>query len=134
MIGWVGDSLPDLGPHLYADADFAGDTETKRSTSGVHLCIRGPHSSFPLTGVSKRQGCVSHSTPEAEIVAADFALRTEGIPSLDLWGTLLRRKVSITLHDDNQAMLRVCETGRNPTETFGPYPRRQYFVATRAVP
>ena len=27
----------------------------------------------PLAGLSKRQGCLSRSTPEAEIVAADFA-------------------------------------------------------------
>ena len=104
-----------VGLHLFADADFAGDSDTKRSTSGVHLCIRGAFTCFPLNGVSKRQGCVSHSTPEAEIVAADFALRTEGIPALGLWTVLLRRPARITLHDDNQAMLRVCETGRNPT-------------------
>ena len=37
-----------------------------------------PHSVFLCPGGSKRQGCVSHSTPEAEIVAADVTLRTMG--------------------------------------------------------
>ena len=35
MIGWVGDSLEHLSPHLYADADFAGCAQTQRSTSGL---------------------------------------------------------------------------------------------------
>ena len=36
---------------------------------------------FPLNAISKKQSCVSHSTPEAEIVAADLAIRTEGLPA-----------------------------------------------------
>eukprot|EP00969_Alexandrium_andersonii_P281405 12440592-Alexandrium_andersonii.AAC.1 len=52
-----------------------------RSASGVHLCLRGPRTSFPLAGLSKRQGCSSHSAPEAELVAMDFATRQEGLPS-----------------------------------------------------
>jgi hypothetical protein len=54
---------------LYADADFAGCQETARSTSGVFLCVRGPDTFVPLSGASRRQRCVSHSTPEAKIVA-----------------------------------------------------------------
>ena len=73
MAGWVGDALPDIALRLHADADFAGCTETQRSTSGLHLQMQGPHTSYPLTGISKRQSCVSHSTPEAEMVAAPFS-------------------------------------------------------------
>jgi hypothetical protein len=65
MIGWVGDPFDQVRPHLFADADFAGCTRTQRSTSGVHLALRGPRTCFPLSGQSKRQSCVSHSTPEA---------------------------------------------------------------------
>ena len=115
QVGWVGDSLEDLSLHLFADADFAGCTSSSRSTSGVHLCIRGPATCYPLNGISKRQGCVSHSTPEAEIVAGDFALRSSGLPALDLWTVICMCKVVLTFHEDNQAMIRVCETGRNPT-------------------
>ena len=63
----------------YADADFAGDHKTARSTTGVHMCLKGPHTYFPMNGISKKQDAVSHSTPEAEIVAAAFAIRREGI-------------------------------------------------------
>jgi len=115
MTGWVGDGKGDLGPHLFADADFAGDPETMRSTSGVFLTITGPNSSFPLAAVSKRQSAVSHSTPEAEIVAADLALRTEGIPAIELWSKLLGKDLKIVFHEDNQAMIAVCKSGKNPT-------------------
>jgi hypothetical protein len=50
QIGWVGDPLSELTPHLYADADFAGCADTQRSTSGVHLSIEGPNSNFPING------------------------------------------------------------------------------------
>jgi hypothetical protein len=70
---------------------------------------------FPLAALSKRQGCVSHSTPEAEIVAADTALRTEGVPALDLWETITGKKIPLKFYEDNQAAIRVLETGRNPT-------------------
>ena len=39
MVGWVGDALKDVDLHLYADADFAGCTDTHRSTSGCHLQV-----------------------------------------------------------------------------------------------
>ena len=102
-----------MQPHLFADADLAGDPETQRSTSGLHLALRGPATCFPLTGASKRQTCVS--TPEAEIVASDFALRTSGLPALQLWNIILQRLAGFVFHEDNQAMIRVCQTGRNPT-------------------
>ena len=115
MVGWIGDTPDKIHPHIYADADFAGCTKTARSTSGVYLCLEGPDTRFPLQGQSKRQTCVSHSTPEAEIVAADFALRTIGIPALSLWETILQRQVTLTFHEDNAAMIQVMTTGHNPT-------------------
>ena len=53
-------------------------------------------------GGSKRQGCVSHSTPEAEIIAADYALRTHAIPVISLWKTLVGQGPKIIFHDENQ--------------------------------
>ena len=115
MVGWMGDPIDKVGLHLYADADFAGDLATSRSTSGVFLCVRGEDSFMGLAGISKRQTCVSHSTPESEIVAADAALRLVGLPALQLWDRLLPQPAHILFHEDNQAMIRICETGRNPT-------------------
>ena len=118
MVGWIRDTPDSLQPHLYADADFAGCTSTLRSTSGYHFAVRGPGSCFPVAGVSKRQGCVSHSTPEAEIVAGDTALRLCGLPFLTLWAALLPNKVELITHEDNQAMINVVRTGRNPTMRY----------------
>ena len=107
MVGWVGDSVAELSLHLHADGDFAGCPQTKRSTSGMHLALEGPHTRFPLQGQSKKQGCVSHSTPESEIVAADAVLRLEGFPATDLWSIIMQREPDLYFHEDSQAMIRV---------------------------
>ena len=111
MTGWVGDPPSKLTPHCFADADFAGCAKTSRSTSGVHLCLLGPNTVFPLAGQSKKQGCVSHSTPEAEIVAADHAMRTSGLPSVELWERLLCRKVTLEFHEDNETCIGAMRCG-----------------------
>ena len=105
MTGWVGDAPAQLVQHCFGDADFAGCAKTSRSTSGVHICLLGPNTVFLLVGQSKKQGCVSHSTPEAEIVAADHAMRTAGVPSLDLWERLLGRSVTLEFHEDNETCI-----------------------------
>ena len=71
MVSDVGDSPDKLFLPLYSDADFASDLKTSRSTSGTFLKIAGPNTSAPLAAQSKKQTAASHSTPEAEIVAAD---------------------------------------------------------------
>ena len=115
MIGWVGDKIEDLSLGLFAAADFAGCAQSLRSTSGSHLQVQGKFTRFPLAGGSKRQGCVSHSTPEAEIVAADTALRTLGIPALICGKVLAKVFPQLLFHDDNQGMIGVVRSGRNPT-------------------
>ena len=115
MIGWVGDSLGDSSIGLFADADYAGCGESLKSTSGAHMHIQGPHTRFPLVGLSKRQGCLSHSTPEAEIVAADFAMARLGLPAIILWQQLGGTDPNFVFYDDNQTMIGVIRTGKNPT-------------------
>ena len=115
MIGWVGDELKDLSIGLFADADYAGCGESLRSTTGVHMHIQGGHTRFPLAGMSKRQGCISHSTPEAEIVAADHALSRVGLPAITLWCCLGGKEPNFVFYDDNQTMIGVVRTGKNPT-------------------
>ena len=48
----------------------------------------------------------------AEIISAELALRTEGIPALDLWEVLLGREVELTLLEDNQATIKIIENGK----------------------
>ena len=115
LIGWVGNNIKSLSVGIYADADYAGCGQSLRSTSGSHMMAFGSHTRFPLAGGSKRQGCVSHSTPEAEIVAADYALRTHAIPVISLWKTLVGSDPKIIFHDDNQGMIAIIRSGQNPT-------------------
>ena len=121
LYGWVGDLVPDLSLHLFVDADLAGDSASSRSTSGVFFAIFGPRTRWPITGQSKKQTSVSHSTPEAEIVAYDFGLRTIGLPATLLWSTLLGHygnQVMLHVREDNEAMIKVLTSGRNPTMRY----------------
>jgi len=88
MVAYVGDKLTECQLWLFSDADFAGDTETRRSTSGVFLALVGPATFVPLSAASRKQTCVSHSTTEAEIVAADLAVRSEALPAMTLWDAI----------------------------------------------
>ena len=102
-IGFIGDSPDELELGLFSDAGFAGVRADMRSSSGVFLALYGTHRFFPLSGQSKKQTAVSHSTVEAEIVAADHAIRTPGLPALQLWERLFSRPVVLEVYQDNQA-------------------------------
>ena len=114
MIGFVGDDPSGIIVRLSADADFAGCHETRKSSSGVFKCLIGQRTFFPITGRYCKQTAVSHSTPEAELIAADFAVRVEGIPCLDLWDTLLGKKNSLRFEEDNDATFKIIKKGRSP--------------------
>jgi hypothetical protein len=135
MYGWIGDARADLKVTLFADADFAGDTETTRSTSGVFLALTGPNSFFPISALSKRQSCVSHSTPEAELVAADLAIRTEGIPALgSLVSTVEPREAQNRLPGRQSDVHSSAKNGEKPNNaTSRTDPQGQCGMASRAV-
>ena len=52
------------------------------------------------------------------MVSMDHALRHCGLPCLQLWHALLPHKPGLIVHEDNQAMIRVVETGKNPTMRY----------------
>ena len=52
------------------------------------------------------------------MVALDFSMRTVGLPYLTLWHTLMPHHPPLVVHEDNQAMIRVMQTGRNPTMRY----------------
>ena len=85
MQGFIGDEFELLSIELYSDADLASCKATAKSTSGFLIATGGPHSFFAINWISNKQTCQSHSTAESEIIAADVALRVEGIPALQLW-------------------------------------------------
>ena len=118
LVGYVSKGDKQSGLHLYTDADLGGCPDTQRSTTGVFLCVRGDHTMFPLVAISKRQSCASVSTPEAELVAGSHGLVRELIPALDMCDKMLPAGYDAIFHEDNQAMIRVIETGRNPTMRY----------------
>ena len=93
---------------------MSGGKETLRSTSETFLALVGPRSFMPLAAKTKKQSCVSHSTPEAEIVSMNMAIRTLGIPALHVWDTLLGRKAGLDAMEDNDATILNVKTGKNP--------------------
>ena len=120
QLAWIGDDPYKnpgvIEPHMYADADLGGCFISNRSTSGRHFSLEGPNSLFPISAFSKRQGNVSTSTPEAEMVAAFTAVKDAMLPLGYLLGTILpgRKRLGI-FHEDNAAMRCICRSGRNPT-------------------
>ena len=72
---WTDGNLSSIDLHLYADADFAGCQRPNKSTTGAFMSVEGPYTKFPVAAMAKGHKCVSHSTPEAEMVAGATALR-----------------------------------------------------------
>lgn len=87
MTGFVGDPVDKCNLWLFADSDHAGEHDN-RSTSRCLLALVGPKSYFPLTAFSKKQTSTAMSSTEAEVTAANLALRAVGLPSSCLWFVL----------------------------------------------
>jgi len=84
----VGDKIDDCVLAMFVDASFAGDLTDSKSTTGAMLYVIGPHTMVPITWICKKQGAVSHSSSEAEVIALDAAVRMEGLPALQLFDIL----------------------------------------------
>eukprot|EP00959_Pyramimonas_sp_CCMP1952_P169004 3530502-Pyramimonas_sp.AAC.1 len=111
MTSWVGDKKEDVLLKQYYDANLASDIRAHRSTSASYQAILGPYTRAGQSMGSQRQICVSHSTLEADIVAADLALRKELLAALPLWEILLDRPVRCLFLEDNQAVCKVIKAG-----------------------
>ena len=99
--------------HYSSDADFVGCVQTQRSITGSFGMNLGPSSCFPIVMLSNRQTCVSHTTPEAELVAMDTTLRVIAEPSHIMWDTM-SHAIEPTVFGDNEAMLQVTKASMNP--------------------
>ncbi len=53
------------------------------------MALVGPSTLVPITWFCKKQGAVSHSSSEAEVIALDASLRLEGLPAVDLWDQVI---------------------------------------------
>ena len=86
---FVGDSPSKCWLAMFSDASFAGDLRDSKSTSGGILCLVGPNTYVPISWLCKKQGAVSHSTAEAEVISLDAGVRLEGLPALSLWSLVI---------------------------------------------
>ncbi|KAL1516533.1 hypothetical protein ABEB36_000440 [Hypothenemus hampei] len=84
----------------YSDADFAGDIDSRKSTTGYVFKLNGG----AITWQSRKQGCVALSTTEAEYVAASEAtkeavwLNNQAAMKLITTSTVHRRTKYIDIH------------------------------------
>jgi len=88
--------------HGYCDADYAGDMDTRRSTTAYVFLINGGAVSW----ASRRQATVAASTTEAEYMAAAAAAKEA------LWLRTLLRELGaphkvINIYADNQSAIKV---------------------------
>ena len=83
----------------YSDADYAGDTDTRRSTTGFVFILNGG----AITWSSKLQPTVAVSTTEAEYMAAAQAVR-EALWLKKLLGDLGIKVASMPIFTDSQSM------------------------------
>lgn len=88
----------------YCDADYAGCTETRRSTSGYVFQL----GAVSISWRSERQRIVATSTTEAEFIAAAEAVK-ELIWLRRLLREVLGSSINATLHIDNQGAMKLIE-------------------------
>ena len=85
----------------YSDADWAGDVNDRKSTSGYLFMLNGA----PVSWKSKKQNCVALSTAEAEYIALSSASQE------CKWLRQLQTDIGITptnptiLYEDNQSTI-----------------------------
>jgi hypothetical protein len=86
----------------YADADYAGDIDTRRSTTGYVFILNGGAISWS----SRLQPTVAVSTAEAEYMAAAFAVK-EALWLRKLLMDLGKGSEPIRIYGDNQSALKL---------------------------
>ena len=94
----------DVGLYGYSDADYAGDRNDRKSTSGYVFLISGGAISWK----SKKQSCVALSTAEAEYMALASTIQ-EAIWLRQLLSNLHQNKPNTseatTIFEDNQSAI-----------------------------
>lgn len=93
----------------YCDADYASDTDTRRSTTGYVFLLHGG----AISWASRRQQTVAASTTEAEYMAAAAATK-EALWLRKLMFNLKMEVPTITILDDNQSAIKLL---KNPVSS-----------------
>ena len=90
----------------YCDSDYAGDEETRKSTTGFIIFFNGG----PVSWSSRRQPIVATSTTEAEYIAATEAAKAL-IYLKSFLSELTQLETSATLNIDNQSAIDLVQNG-----------------------
>ena len=106
-LSYGGDSS---GLQGFCDADYAGDVDTRRSTTGYIYILNGGAISWS----SRRQQTVAASTTEAEYMAAAEAVK-EGLWLRKLLADIGMGLKTITINADNQSALKLL---KNPVTSL----------------
>jgi hypothetical protein len=85
---------------VYTDADFGGDVDKRRSTSGLIACLNGG----AVLWVSKLQSVVATSTAEAEYIAGAYAAK-EALWLRKILGDIYGEVYPVVMYCDNQSAL-----------------------------
>ena len=105
--------LDELEIKGFTDADFAGDTDDRKSTSGYVFLFGGTAVSW----LSKKQGCVAKYTMEAEYIACSTAV------SNAVWIKHFVDSLKLDMHDrpvnvfcDNKSTISLIKSGVNSSK------------------
>ena len=104
--------LRDVHLVLWSDADWCGDAEDTKSTSGALLELYSASSGrrWPLSLAVQRQSATSSSTAEAETVALSSSARQHALPMQILLVKLLQQPIEVVAMVDNtQALIAVAK-------------------------
>ena len=93
----------------YSDADFAGDTDSRKSTSGYVFTMYGGAVSWS----SRRQPTVAASTTEAEYIAVAAAVK-EALALRILFSDLQYPITAVSIMADNQSAIKIM---KNPVSS-----------------
>ena len=83
----------------YSDSDWAGDKDSRKSTSGFIFMLNGG----PVSWCSKKQATVALSSTEAEYIALTLAAKEA------TWLRLLLTELGLLQPDDQHALIKVLE-------------------------
>ena len=95
------------------DADYAGDLDSRKSTSGYVFFLNGA----PVSCSSKAQATVAQSTAEAEYVAANDAVREAVWLRLLLEELGLKQQGATLLWQDNQGAIAIAKNPESHSRT-----------------
>ena len=105
--------LEHLAIRLWPDADWNGDSNTTKSTSGLYCELVGTESgnSFPLTWKVSHQTATSSSSAESETISTSTAVRHCALPVQTLISDMLGALVPIDCRVDNTQALQAIKKG-----------------------